>query len=134
MRKLGGGKGNAIMFKSHREIVARLNLAASRLAAMGRTHDGRAYKTGHLVSAVALWLGNLGDEELWAATEPMDRALEAWLRGEDPPPGPGRLRADDPPPDLVPPYEAGHTVGKALPKQEPPPQVDRRPVRRPKRQ
>lgn len=81
MKKLGRAK--QISFPSTPEIVARLDLAAAKIAAEGTTFNGAKLRTGHVVNAVALWLTALDDDDLRDFVVPKLVALEAYLNGDD---------------------------------------------------
>src|SRR4051812_48080875 len=80
MRKLGGER--TLAYKSHPDIVARLDLATARLALVERFR-GAKLRTGHGANALVLWRAELPDDQLHAGGPPLLRRLEAYLRGED---------------------------------------------------
>ena len=80
MKKLGQDK--QISYRSTPEIVAHLDLAAAKLATVEQ-FDGAKLRTGHLVNAVAIWLGRLDLDELHRFAAPKIRALEAYLRDDE---------------------------------------------------
>lgn len=89
MEKLGRKK--QISYPSTPDIVAKLNLAAAKVATMTSV-GGNSLRTGHLVNAIALWISELPDDELRAFAVPKIRLLETYL---------GRSAPDDedgPPP------------------------------------
>jgi hypothetical protein len=77
------GKEKQISYRSTPDIVARLDLAASRLA-VSMSFDGGKLRTGHLVNAVALWLSTLDDAELVQFARPKMKALERCLASVGP--------------------------------------------------
>lgn len=85
-------KKKQISYRSTDDIVSKLDLAAARLAAAKVSFGGAKLRTGHLVNAVALWLGELSTEDLAMFAGPKLAALEAYL---------GRDEDDDPPPPSV---------------------------------
>ena len=83
MQDMKLGKEKQLSFRSTPDIVARLDLAAAKLAV---TNDfaGDKLRTGHVVNAVALWLGELPDDEMVAFVRPKLEALATYLgRSED---------------------------------------------------
>jgi hypothetical protein len=83
MKKLTQEK--QISYRSRPEIVADLDFAAAKLARIA-SFGGEKLRTGHVVNAVALWLGRLSDDDLKRYIVPMLRDLETHLgRGEPAP-------------------------------------------------
>ncbi len=80
--KLSGKK--QISYKSTPEIVEKLDFAAARLSNAKVKIDGGKLRTGHLVNAIALWVGRMDDDELIEFATAKIRALEAYLGQPDP--------------------------------------------------
>lgn len=79
--KLGTEK--QISYRSTPEIVAKLDLAASKLSVREVTVGGSKLRTGHLVNAVALWIGELSEDELYQFAAPKIAVLAERLgRGD----------------------------------------------------
>ncbi len=74
------GKEAQISYRSTPDIVAKLDLAAARLATIDR-FDGKKVRTGYLANALALWVESLSMEQLRAQVSPMLRALERHMEG-----------------------------------------------------
>jgi hypothetical protein len=82
-------KVKQISYRSTAAIVTRLDLAAAKLAAAEVTFAGDKLRTGHLVNAIALWVGQMSDEELLDFAKPKLEALADHLgrledAGEEP--------------------------------------------------
>lgn len=77
-------KHKQISYRSTPEIVAKLDFAAARLANAGVAFGGDKLRTGHLVNAIALWLGEMGDDDLIRFVRPKLKVLAVYLgRSED---------------------------------------------------
>lgn len=88
-------KKKQISYRSTDQIVAKLDLAAAKLAARKLEFGGNKLRTGHLVNAIALWVGEMPDDELVRFARPLLSALEAYLgRDEDSESG-ARIGASD---------------------------------------
>jgi hypothetical protein len=85
-------KKKQISYRSTDEIVANLDLAAARLASVKVSFGGGKLRTGHLVNAIALWVGEMPTEELVRFAKPKLAALESYL---------GRLDDDADDDDLI---------------------------------
>jgi hypothetical protein len=73
-----------ISYRSTEDIVSKLDLAAARLAAVKVAFAGSKLRTGHLVNAIALWVGEMPTDELEKFARPKLAALETYLgRSED---------------------------------------------------
>lgn len=76
------GKDKQISYRSIPEIVGKLDLAAAKLAVVEK-FDGVKLRTGHIVNAIALWIGTLDDDELRRFVIPKLRAYEAYMASVD---------------------------------------------------
>lgn len=76
-------KKKQISYRSTDQIVANLDLAAARLAARKVEFDGNKLRTGHLVNAIALWVGEMPDDDLVRFARPLIAALETYLGRSD---------------------------------------------------
>lgn len=76
-------KKKQISYRSTDEIVAKLDLAAAKLASVKVAFGGSKLRTGHLVNAIALWVGEMPTDELERFAKPKLAALESYLGRSD---------------------------------------------------